>query len=222
MHRKELGIIRVLTLGHEQNKGFEDTVDGLFPYIKAKAVSIPDQPEGVHDDYTHNLAVPKVVEAAKQFELMGVSAVFVNCAADPGVEEARKEVRIPVFGAGSTAAIVAKAMGLPVGVIGISDEPPEVIKRVLEDRIIGHGKPGGTNTALDLTHPSTVEEIKGLGMALKQKGAGCILLACTGMSPLGFAPILREYLEMPVIEPLYSALTVVSYIVSGKPHVGVK
>jgi Asp/Glu/hydantoin racemase len=126
-----------------------------------------------------------------------------------------------VFGAGSTPALLVKAMGFPVGIIGISDEPPDVINNILGDLIIGSAKPGNTNTALDLKHPSTIEDIKKAGLVLKEKGARSILLACTGMSPLGIASMLKSYLNIPVIDPLFSSLAVISYILTGNPCVEV-
>lgn len=222
MQKYEVGIVRVLTLGQEHAKSLEDKIETLFPNIKIRTICIPDQPEGVHDDFTYQLAEPKVVEAVKELEHNGTSAVLVNCAADPGVAKARKTANIPVFGAGSTSALLAKTMGLPVGVIGISDEPPYAIKDILGDLIIDCTKPGGTNTALDLKHPSTIENIKRDGLDMKRKGAKSILLACTGMSPLGVAAVLHKYINIPVIDPLFSSLTVISHLLSDSPCMEVK
>ena len=122
-----IGLIRVIsTLTPAQ---FASHADALAPLLREEIVTraIPDQPEGVHDDATFEAAVGKVVAVGTQLRAEGARLIIVSCAADPGVAELRAALDIPVIGAGSAGAAVARAFGGTVGVLGIVPEVPEAI-----------------------------------------------------------------------------------------------
>ena len=48
---------------------------------------IPDQPEGVHDETSETVAIPKIRKLAKEFEKQGVDGVIISCCGDPGLCE---------------------------------------------------------------------------------------------------------------------------------------
>ena len=104
-----------------------------FPGLEVVSRCIPDQPEGIHDDTTEQAAVPKVINLAKEFESEGFDGILVSCAGDPGVNELKDMLSIPVVGAGRTTACIALSFDLPVGVLGITDEVPVGMKAVLQD-----------------------------------------------------------------------------------------
>ena len=56
-----------------------------------------DQPKGIYDDDTLRIAVPKIVELAREFEHRGFDIVNISCAGDPGLEECHSELGIPVI-----------------------------------------------------------------------------------------------------------------------------
>ncbi len=215
MKSVRLGIIRVMTLPETANRVFAQRIETLFPGIGTDVRCIADQPAGVHDAKTYQMAEPKIAAMTRRLETAGAAGILVNCAEDPGVALARRECRLPVFGAGSASALAAKAMGLPVGVIGLSGAAPPVMRDILGPQLVASVAPEGVSTALDLDGAQTA--IIRAGEFLVGRGAGCLLLACTGMSLLGTAKDLRAALAVPIIDPLLSALTLAAYVLSGHP-----
>jgi len=205
-----VGFIRVMTLPEDKNHLLEQQLKKTFPNIRLLVKCIPNQPEGVHSKTTYNTAESKVVEVARDLEGENVAAIYVNCAADPGVALARQRVRVPVFGAGSCSALVAKSIGMPVGVLGISKEPPQVIREVLGSLLVASSVPQGVRTALDLGKKNIIRA----GIELKNKGAKCILLGCTGMSLLSVDRDLQVALSVPVVDSLTVSMAVMSYCLS--------
>jgi len=61
--------------------------------------------------------MPDILRLIQQAEQDGFDAIVVVCSAEPGVEEARRLVRIPVFGTTSVALHTALMLGHRVGVI---------------------------------------------------------------------------------------------------------
>lgn len=215
--KTKIGLIRVMTLSEDVIHATEEKLESIYKGLEVCTVSLEDQPDGVHGEDSYHRAEPKVVEAAKVLEEMGVKGILVNCAADPGVKIARGAVSIPVLGAGSTSALVAKSTDLKVGIIGIHDECPEEIKNILGDLIVGTLAPDNVETAVDLSQEAVIDSMKACGEELISKGAKCILLTCTGMSPIGAAFKLREYLGIPVIDPLMASMNSLYHITAGEP-----
>ena len=145
-----------------------------------------------------------------------MDAVIVNCAMDPGVEEAVRLCRVPVYGAGSSAACLARATSRSVGILGLVDEVPACMERTLSGRIVASTSPEGVENVLDLwgeKGKAATEEAAG---RLVSAGAGAIVLACTGMTPMGVAQGLRQATGLPVFDPLVSAITLVLLLLRGE------
>jgi allantoin racemase len=215
MDRHKLAIIRVMTLPESANKTFSNWLNNQFPSLDIMAYAIADQPDGVHDSPSYAKAEPKVVELIHKLSVLSDQDIFVNCAEDPGVTQGRTRVRIPVWGAGSSAACIAKGTGLPTGVIGLTEEIPAVIANILGDQIVVSTVPTGVQTALDLN--SAAGSITKAAQFCLDRGARCILLACTGMSLLGTADYLCHSLSIPVIDPLLAPLAVMQQFYSNTP-----
>lgn len=133
-------------------------------------------------------------------EREGARILVISCAADPGIEELRKAVSIPVIGAGSAAALTAFSLGKPVGILGITQDVPEVMKKILGELLVGFKVPEGVENTTDLLKEEGKE--KGLKAAkdLLDQGAKVIVFACTGFSTIGLADQLRNELKVPVID----------------------
>lgn len=195
-----IGLIRVLTTDdthvlHEHGR----IISGRYE-VPVKNVCIPDQPFGIHDDETEAAAFPKIVALGKQLEQEGCEVLVVSCAADPAVELLRKEVSVPIIGAGSAAGYMARAIGRPAGVIGITESAPLVITDTLGELFIGYLRPEGvTNTTDLLTHAGQEQAISAVHTLVKQ-GAKAIVFACTGLSTIGLADVLRKELNLPIID----------------------
>ncbi|PLS14654.1 hydantoin racemase [Bacillus sp. M6-12] len=195
-----IGVIRVFTTEKEEIlEQHGKVITGLYG-INTVNKCIPDQPLGIFNDETEAIAIPKIVELGKSMEKEGCSILVISCAADPAINELRKEVSIPVIGAGSAAALTALAIGEPVGVLGITDTPPAVIKNLLGNLLVGYASPEGVANTTDLMTPAGREKGIEAAISLLNKGAKVIVFACTGFSTIGLADVLRSELNVPIID----------------------
>ncbi|MBG6183007.1 Asp/Glu/hydantoin racemase [Arthrobacter sp. CAN_A214] len=174
---------------------------------------VPDQPYGVHDAASLEAATPKVVELA--CELAGeVDALIISCAADPGLDETRAVVGIPVIGAGSAAAAAALAFGGRVGVLGLKNQVPSPISSALGERMVLIDGPDGVETPNGFLLPTGIFDTLAGAQMLAEAGAGVILQASTGLSSIGMAEVLRHKLGLPVIDAVTAAGSMLTAAVS--------
>lgn len=200
---KRAGVIRVLTTQDEELLSLHGRlISRFFTQIETVSACIPDQYEGVHDDETERLAIPKVIDLAWQMKNDGLDAVIVSCAGDPGVAELSNELPIPVIGAGRAVASAARALALPVGVLGLTVKVPNAIQTILGDFLVADVVPAGISSTLDLMTQDGFNATLDAGRYLKRHGAKAIALACTGMATINVAPMLSADLGMPVIDPV--------------------
>jgi Asp/Glu/hydantoin racemase len=206
--RYRVGLVRVVTLKDEEvlNKHGKVLME-LFPELEIVSKCIEDQPYGIYDKESEEIAKPKILRLIKQFESNGFEAVIVSCAADPAVEEARKIVKIPVIGAGSAVASLALAYNKRVGVLNLSGSTPEVIKRILGSHLVAEIAPKGVRNTLDLLtnwgQNEAVEAIK----KLLSKGVDVIILGCTGYTTIEFAKKIKQLMGIfiPILDPVIAA-----------------
>jgi Asp/Glu/hydantoin racemase len=208
--KKRIGCIRVLTTADTDLLNLHGKlIMGWFPELEVVSACIPDQPEGIHDDETERIAVPKVLALAEQMAKDGMEAIVVSCAGDPATAQAGQKLSLPVIGAGRSVASIARSMEKPVGVLGITKNVPGPILEILGSRFRADIVPEGVVSTLDLMKPEGMEATIAAGRKLKEQGAGVILLACTGMSTIGAAAKLREALGIPVLDPVRAEAAVV-------------
>ncbi|MDY2648868.1 MAG: aspartate/glutamate racemase family protein [Pyramidobacter porci] len=204
--KKKIALIRVLTTQDQELLQLHGRmIESCFPSLSVESRCIADQDEGVHDEASHAKALPKVLALARAFAAEKVDAVYISCAGDPGVRILQRELAVPVIGAGTATAHAAGAYGVPVGVLGITDDVPEEIAKVLGERIVGSLRPPQLHTTLDLFRPDAMDALAEAGRALKSKGAKLLLLACTGLATINAAPELRRRVGLPVLDPLRCA-----------------
>ena len=195
------GLIRVITLPDAEAAGIHGRlIMEMFPNMTVETKCIPDQPDGLHSVESKNVAIPKIIEVAQSFK--DIDLLIVSCAEDPAVPEIKNAVDIPVIGAGSSVAAIARRFGSKVGVLGITDHVPQPYLEILGKDLIDLGRPEGVVTTLDLMKESGVKAVEKLAMMLKDAGAGAIALACTGMSTAGVAKPLAKKTGLPVIDPV--------------------
>lgn len=212
---KRIGLIRVLTTTDENLLNLHGRqIERVFPGLTVVSRCIPDHPEGVHDDATHQTAIPRVVELARDFRDEGFDAVVVSCAGDPGVAEARREIGIPVIGAGRAAAGVALSLGGRVGVLGITAEPPEAMRDVLGPAVVAYVRPEGVATTLDLMADKGRESAVRAALWLKDRGVEVIALACTGLSTMGAAKAIAGATGLRVVDPVVAEGLLAFYAVN--------
>lgn len=196
-----VGLIRVVTMEDSALANLHGKlIMEKFPALEVESRCIPDQLEGIHDPETKAAAIPKIIETARSF--LDKDVLIVSCADDPGVEELQSLLPIPVIGAGSSVAALARRYGPRAGILGITDYAPPPYVEQFGDDLINMGRPDGVENTLDLMTPEGYEAVQRLGFRLKEAGAQSIALACTGMSTINIAGRLHESLEIPVIDPV--------------------
>ena len=200
-----IGLIRVLSLENkEAMNGHGALVEEAFPGLHVQSQCIKDQPYGIYDKKSEEIAKPKIIELAKNLEGK-VEAIIISCAADPAVEKLKNELCIPVIGAGESLAAVARVLGNSVGVLTITDAPPDSVKRGLGEHYLAWAKVEKVENTLDLKEDDIVARTLNAARHLKRQGSDVIALACTGFSAIGIAPKIDKELRIPVVDPVLAA-----------------
>lgn len=197
-----VGVIRVITQDAETSGCHGRLLESYFPIFQITSRCLPDRPDGIHDNETENMAVPKVLALAKEFEEMGMDGIIINCCGDPALELVREHVSIPVAGGGESTAALARLYGDKIFSLGITPEAPRNYKKVLGSHFIDNGIPEGVNCTLDLLSEQGRRQVCATARQLKERGADAIALACTGMATIGIAPLLEKETGIPVLDPV--------------------
>lgn len=201
-----IGVIRVLTTSNPQVlEAHGRLIERTFGELRVVSRCLPDLPKGVFSQETLGIAEAGIVGTGQALIGEGAEALIVSCMMDPGVGLLRKHVSVPVVGAGSAGAAVALAYGGKVGLLGISDEAPEPVARVLRETLVGVARPAGAQTTLDLLNSNAQSAVYPAAAQLLEQGADAILLGCTGFSTIGIAPVLQARCKVPVIDPVLAS-----------------
>lgn len=207
----DVGIIRVLT---SDDQDFIDTHGRVLAEqfgIQSLSRCIPDQPTGIHDDHTEQIAVPKIITLAGELLAAGVRRLLISCAADPALAQVRTTYGVPTIGAGSAGAAVALAYGNAVGVLGITADVPPAIADLLGDRLIASRVPTGVTNTTDLLTSHGWDAAIESAHQLVAAGAQVILFACTGLTTIGIAAAITAETGVPVIDAVMAAGLMLSY-----------
>ncbi|MFN3764046.1 MAG: aspartate/glutamate racemase family protein [Aliihoeflea sp.] len=197
-----LGIIRVLTMQDQDAVDLHGRIVSQAYGTPVRSACIPDQPQGIFDDETMDRAVPKVVELASVLERDGCTQIAISCFGDPALTESRAAVSVPVLGAGSASAHMARSLSDRIGVLTIVDSLPRHILDILGDCFIGMDKPDGIATSPQLTTDTgKAAAVEGV-LRLKARGADTILLGCTGFATMQFSAQMGDSLGVRLVDPL--------------------
>ena len=199
-----LGIIRVLT--HQDQNFVEEHGRLIHRQYGLDSISrcIPDQPKGIFDDASEAIAVPKIIVLGQQFQAEGCDAIFLSCAADPGLEALRKTVTIPVISAGSASASIAAMLQRPVAVMGIGAEAPRPFKALLGESVI-YARPEGVLNTTDLLSPRGRQSALACADELYRQGIEVIAFSCTGFSTIGLADAINQQLGQIAVDAVRAA-----------------
>lgn len=200
----KIGLVRVLS---NFDKNFMNShgriIEKNFPNIEVESMAIKDQPEGIHDEETEIIAIPKIIELVKE-NYTDKDAVIISCAGDPALQELRKEVKVPVIGAGESASLVSKIYGKKVGVVGITKKVPKSYKMIIGDDIVGKPYIEGIENTLDLMKDFGRERALKHCHNLKSLGAEVLVFACTGLSTIKIAPYIEKEIGLKVVDCVYA------------------
>lgn len=212
-----LAVIRVLTV--EDPVVLEQHGRVITEKFKIPTVSycIEDQPKGVYDEATKAQAVPKILAATRAAEQAGAKAVFISCAADPGVVEARAAFSLPVIGAGSALAAMGLALGERLGVLNLTGPTPPRIVQMLGNRLVAEESPQGVANTTELA--AHKEAALQASRKLLDQGAEVILLACTGYTTIGMADFISQRLGCSVIDAVQAGGAVARLVLRERVEV---
>ncbi|TDE94148.1 hydantoin racemase [Occultella glacieicola] len=214
---RTVGVIRVVTTDDWDFLEAHGRVLEQIHGYRTVTACLPGQRTGVHDDRTFAAASQKMPAAARTLVAEGAEAVIISCAADPGLAWARAAVNVPVIGAGSAGAAIARATGGSVGVLGITEEVPESVTAVLGDRLVASRVPDGVTRTSELTTAAGARAAIAAAVELRDAGATSILFACTGFTTLDLADPVREATGLPVVDSIRAAGAVAAEALDGGP-----
>ena len=205
MREYKVGVIRVLTTEDEELLNLHGKLlEQYYPMFRTVSRCIPEQYEGIHDEETEKIAIPKIVALAKEMADDGCEAIIISCADDPAVNECREAVSVPVIGGGRSTAALAMYYGDKPAGIGITDFLPVGYEAVFRDRLVGYTKGEGVESTLSLMTDEGYEASRRAVSSEKEKGADVIALCCTGMSTVGIRKSLEQDLGLPIMDPVMS------------------
>ncbi|MGH2317060.1 aspartate/glutamate racemase family protein [Planococcus sp. SE5232] len=196
-----LGIIRVLTT--ENQEILQEHGNKMEEQFGIQTITrcIENQPNGIFNDESEKLAIPKIVKLAEEMnEQYSLNAITISCAADPGLKETRKHLRLPILGAGASGAEAAVSSGNKVAVIGITENPPEAIIEKLGGHYFSYSFSPGLRKTTDLFEAAAKELLLYEAEKAIEKGADVILFACTGFSTIRLKTYLVDHIEVPIID----------------------
>ncbi len=159
--------------------------DTVLEYIQIKT-----GPPAIECPVDHLQASAEVIKYVKAAEENGYDAIISWCGGDPGIEEARTLVDIPVIGPGEAMLVLASLMGKKIGCI----HHPLPVLNLRDD--------------LDLTYKLTEEAIQ---RSIKE-GNDSFYLDCLGM--FGMGKPLREKTGLPVIDGGEASVTLAEVAVT--------
>lgn len=196
-----LGIIRVLTTAQEEI--LQEHGESMKENFQIDSVTrcIPDQPNGIFNDESEIIAIPKITQLAHQMaKEEKIDAITISCAADPALDEAREVVDIPILRAGICGAHAASMVGENVGIVGITEAPPIRMKEELGQRFYSHSFSPKLRKTTDLFTEHAKAELLHVVESTIQSGADVILFACTGFSTIRLKDYLVKHIHVPVID----------------------
>ncbi|MDH5449489.1 MAG: aspartate/glutamate racemase family protein [Candidatus Bathyarchaeota archaeon] len=192
---------------------FMKDIDNIYSSLKIKGAaldfeSLKEGPLSIETEEDEKSAVPDLLRVIKEGEEKGYDAIIINCFGNPGLEEARKLVKISVIGAGEASFLKIKEMERGFSVLTTVEEAVIRVKRNARkcgvERFLLSVKPLGMHV-LELGQRERLRKalvLKG-GKAVQEDHAEVIVLGCTGM--VGNAGWLSRKLGAPVIDPARAA-----------------
>jgi allantoin racemase len=134
-----------------------------------------------------------------------VDGILISCSSEPGLEQLRGSLAIPVVGAGSAGAAAALALGHRVGVLALNGSAPAAVSRVLGAHLVAVESSRGARTTTELLTPNGVFETYRAAERLIRADVDVILQACTGLTSMGIASEMRRRYGIPVVDAVLAA-----------------
>lgn len=188
------------------------------------------------------LYIGNIIEAVKNAEKQGYSGVIIGCAADPGLEQAKKAVRIPVTAPAEAGMYLSSLLGrfsiiVPKGGSGDTAYVKDLVRSYgllhklvscalveipgrpsieEEDKEVLKNPKQYAKKISKMFREAVKGEIPNVAQGMRNEGARSILLACTLFS--NFQKEIREIshkLGTPIIDPVVASLKVIEMEIEG-------
>ncbi|MGB7319615.1 MAG: aspartate/glutamate racemase family protein, partial [Planktotalea sp.] len=169
-------------------------------------ITLTTGPFGIESQRDSDSVILPMLELMKS--RADASAFVIACYSDPGIDAAKAEIPVPVFGIQEAGTATALCRADMFGVIAIGQ--PSILRHrkymrrmgVL-DRLAGER---ALNMSVDETArgENTFRRLTDVGADLINDGAACLILGCAGMAKHR-AP-LEQKLGVPVIDPTQAAV----------------
>ena len=122
--------IRVIFPGTKVDFHTQEDLNKInLPDCNIDIVSAKGGPETISSRYEEVLAIPGTLERIVQAENEGVHAVVIDCMGDPGVEQGRELVQIPIIGPSRTAMHIASTLGNRFAVITMAEAVNPLVRQ---------------------------------------------------------------------------------------------
>lgn len=179
--------------------------DALAPFPQVECVTLAQGPFGIESQRDSDAVILPLLDlmAARP----DASAFVIACYSDPGIDAAKAQSPVPVFGIQEAGVLTAMARADLFGVIAIG--APSILRHrkymrrlgVL-DRLAGER---ALNMSVDETARGvhTFKRLTEVGAELIADGSGCLILGCAGMAK--HRKPLEDLLNIPVIDPVQAA-----------------
>jgi len=177
-----------------------------------------------------------IIEAFLEAEKEGFDAAWVNCFGDPGVEEARAVVGIPIFGPCESTLHFACQLGRKLAVITanmpgqIAQVEEQIRQHGLEERLIPRGVrmdklPFAEAWAKGMKDPKfAADSVAEVARECVADGADVVVIGCCGLGPLcsmaGFNKIAVNGQDVPILDPVMVAAKTAEMAVDIKKGTG--
>lgn len=187
------------------------------PDIEMDVVNVKSGPSSIETFYDEAFALAEILKVIDEYKDR-YNAIVLNCFADPAINAARELTDIPVVGAAEASIMTALMLGHKFGVISTFRNSGPWVE--LQVRNIGAEQRLAGAVGIDIPVLELAKDLKKTAQYLidaardliESKGAEVIVLGCTGMAPV--AKILKEELEVPLIEPMATAFKVAELMIS--------
>jgi Asp/Glu/hydantoin racemase len=202
----------ILVINPNSSQAVTDGIaEALEPYRLVRGpvfecIRIPEAPQTIRTAEDVARAALRVAEIARS--RADASAFVIACFSDPGLELTRTIVPQPVLGIQESGILTALARADLFGIVALG--PASVARHRLRIRQMGvEGRMAGelalnNASAEDAGHSDTVfADTLALGEALRDRGAGAIVLGCAGFAPRRAE--LEARLGIAVIDPVQAA-----------------
>jgi allantoin racemase len=214
-------ITPITTPGVTSPEDFAGIVDES---VVLEQVSIEQGPASLEARFEDALAVPEVLRCSLDAAREGVDALVIDCLGDPGLQDARELLGIPVIGPGEASFRFMPSLAHNFSIVTVlarlAPFLQEEARKYGVDRQLCSVR-GIETTVLELhAHNNGIldamaeEAVK----AVECDRAAAILLGCTGMKGLG--PGLRSRLssaghpDIPVVDPMPVAIKMAEMMVT--------